>query len=61
MSKAGSQSPRRAVTKQDKPVIVYFPDAQVAAMDAAARGSDTDRSKWIRKAVREALLRSGIS
>jgi metal-responsive CopG/Arc/MetJ family transcriptional regulator len=55
------RQPRRAVTKQDKPVIVYFPEEQVAAMDAAARAGDTDRSKWIRQAIRAALLRSGLS
>lgn len=52
--------PRRAVTKRDRAVIVYFQDEQVEAMDAAARLNDTDRSKWIRRAVREALQRAGV-
>lgn len=47
--------PLRAVTKADKPVIVYFPKAQVDAIDSAARAEDTDRSKFIRRAVRDML------
>ena len=47
--------PRRAVTHADKPVIVYFPAEQVAEIDNAARSEDTDRSKWIRRAVRNFL------
>jgi len=61
MSKPAIRQPRRAVTKQDRAVIVYFPDAQVESMDAAARRADTDRSKWIRQAIREALNRAGIT
>jgi hypothetical protein len=55
------RQPRRAVTKKDRPVIVYFPDGDVAAMDDASRAADTDRSKWIRQAVREALIKAGVT
>lgn len=48
------------VTKSDKAVLVYFPSEVVEAMDRAARASDTDRSKWIRNAARDALRRRGI-
>ena len=47
--------PRRAVTKADKAVIVYFPQQVVDALDSAARAEDTDRSKFIRRAVRNML------
>lgn len=60
-SEVQRKPPRRAVTKSDRAVIVYFPDDQVEAMNEAARRNDTDRSKWIRRAIREALQRSGFS
>lgn len=53
-------NPRRAVTKRDRAVLVYFPAPIVAAVDLASRVDDTDRSKWIRKAVRDALQRRGV-
>ena len=53
---------RRAVTKADgKPVLVFFPVPVVEAVDHQVRKEDTDRSKWIRSAIREALLRRGVS
>lgn len=52
---------KRAVTKDDKPVLVYFPKPVVDAVDMAVLSEDTDRSKWIRKAIREALQRRGIA
>ncbi len=52
----------RAVTKDNgKAVLVYFPVSDVDSMNAAVISEDTDRSKWIRKAVREALARRGIT
>jgi metal-responsive CopG/Arc/MetJ family transcriptional regulator len=56
------QSKPRAITKATaKAVLVYFPEAVVAAVDDAVRNEDTDRSKWVRLAIREALQRRGIS
>lgn len=61
-AKQHNQSTTRAVTKDTgKAVLVYFPVPDVASMDAAVIQEDTDRSKWIRKAVREALARRGIT
>lgn len=60
-AKPHKSTPTRAVTKDTgKAVLVYFPVPDVASMDAAVIREDTDRSKWIRKAVREALARRGI-
>ncbi len=55
------KSPPLAVTKRDRPVLVFFPEEAVEAMDEAARRQDTDRSKWIRRAIREALAAAGIT
>ena len=53
--------PPRAVTKDTaKAVIVVFPDEVVDAVNRAVINEDTDRSKWIRKAVREALENRGV-
>lgn len=50
--------PRRAITKDTaKAVIVYFPHNVVEALDSLARANDTDRSKLIRKAVKQLLSR----
>jgi metal-responsive CopG/Arc/MetJ family transcriptional regulator len=38
-----------------KPVLVFFPTEALEALNAAVRAEDTDRSKFIRKAVRAAL------
>jgi metal-responsive CopG/Arc/MetJ family transcriptional regulator len=38
-----------------KAVLVVFPADVVAALDAIAKREDTDRSKFIRKAVRNAI------
>jgi metal-responsive CopG/Arc/MetJ family transcriptional regulator len=54
--------PARAVTKDSaKAVLVYFPEAVVSAVDRIVINEDTDRSKWIRKAIREALQRRNVS
>lgn len=53
--------PARAVSKESaKAVLVYFPEAVVSAVDRIVIAEDTDRSKWIRKAIREALQRRNI-
>lgn len=53
---------KRAVTKADgRAVLVYFPEDVVASVDRLVVADDTDRSKWIRKAIREALDRRGIT
>ncbi|HEY8965627.1 MAG TPA: ribbon-helix-helix domain-containing protein [Candidatus Methylacidiphilales bacterium] len=38
-----------------KAVLVYFPEEMVRWIDSAARTEDTDRSKFVRKAVRDFL------
>jgi metal-responsive CopG/Arc/MetJ family transcriptional regulator len=54
--------PPRAVSKDSaKAVLVYFPEAVVTAVDRIVVSEDTDRSKWIRKAIREALQRRNVS
>jgi len=54
--------PARAVSRNScKPVLVYFPEAVVRAVNLAVVAEDTDRSKWIRKAIREALDRRGVA
>jgi|GEM_PF-3367806 len=46
------------VTKGNaKPVIIYFPDEVLPVIAAAVCELDTDRSKFIRLAVREKLSR----
>ena len=57
-----SPQPRAAVTKADgKAVLVFFPKPVVEAVDRLVHLEDTDRSKWIRLAIREALHRRGVS
>lgn len=49
---------RGAVTKSSsKLVAILLPDDLHARVEAAIRGKDTDKSKWIRSAIREHLLR----
>jgi len=52
-----SQPPRAVSKESAKAVLVYFPEAVVNAVDRIVVSEDTDRSKWIRKAIREALQR----
>jgi metal-responsive CopG/Arc/MetJ family transcriptional regulator len=53
MSMKPKQKSRGAVSKSTaKAVIVYFPPDVVAALDTMANQADTDRSKLIRRAVR---------
>jgi metal-responsive CopG/Arc/MetJ family transcriptional regulator len=55
-------SRKSAVTKADaRPVLVYFPEDVVDRVDAVVLAEDTDRSKWIRLAIREALQRRGVT
>ena len=52
----------RSVTKDSaRAVLVYFPEAIVAAVDRVVLTEDTDRSKWVRLAIREALQRRGVA
>lgn len=56
------KSPKRAVTKETaRPVLVYFPEDIVTKIDHCVLSEDTDRSKWMRQAMREALNRRGIT
>lgn len=53
---------RGAVTKQtSKPIIVWFPNHVMPLLDRAVAVEDTDRSKFIRKAVRELLIQRGFT
>lgn len=53
---------RGALTKQSsKAVLVYFPKHQIPLIDHAVDIADTDRSKFIRGAVRAALDRLNVS
>jgi hypothetical protein len=55
-------APKRAVSKTDgRPVLVYFPENVVDVVDRVVVAEDTDRSKWIRQACREALQRRGVT
>lgn len=40
-----------------KPLLIFFPVEVVEAINRAVEAEDTDRSKFIRKAVRNALAR----
>ena len=49
---------RGAIKKSDcKAVLIYFPLQVVAGIDLAVQMEDSDRSKFIRNAVREKLSR----
>ena len=51
---------RDAISKTDShPVTVWVPLSVVAEVDAAVRRQHTDRSKWIREAIREKAERDG--
>ena len=53
---------RGAIVKSDSRLItVWFPNAVLPSIDAAVRIEDTDRAKFIRKAVREKLSRIGLN
>ena len=52
---------RGAIQKSNsRPIIVWFPDKVIPLIDAAVLLEDTDRSKFIRKAIREKLARLGV-
>lgn len=45
--------------EQPKTIIAFKADESfTAALDRVVKATDTDRSKWIRKAIREALRRA---
>lgn len=46
--------------KNAKLLGAWLPDALVAALDRAVEEKDTDRSKFVRAAIREKLARIGI-
>lgn len=53
---------RGAVTKStSKLVNVWLPERILPYLDLGVEMDDSDRSKFIRKAIREKLARSGIS
>lgn len=52
---------RGSVKKSDsKGILVHFPNDVIPAIDRGVQLDDSDRSKFIRKAVREKLARHGI-
>jgi len=53
---------RGAVTKTNaRQILVWFPNQLIPLIDQAVDRLDTDRSKFIRNAVREKMERSGIA
>jgi len=55
------QRHRGALSKSSsKAVLVYFPKHQMPLIDEAVNITDTDRSKFIRGAVRQALDRLSL-
>lgn len=44
-----------------KPVIVWIPNCVMPVLDSAVAYEDTDRSKFIRKAIRELLVKRGFT
>ena len=57
---AATKNHRSVSKKTSKPVLVHFPKKIIAAVDGLVEQDDTDRSKWIRQAVREKMQRHGI-
>ncbi len=56
------QRHRGALSKSSsKAVLVYFPKNQMPLIDRAVDITDTDRSKFIRSAVRQALDRLSLT
>lgn len=52
----------RGISKQNGTLIGgYMPQAMVTVIDSAVKALDTDRSKFIRTAVREKLERHGYA
>ena len=52
-------SKRGGVSKRDgKAVLIYFPTSLVDTLDELVTAQDTDRSKFIRNAVRRAMSKS---
>lgn len=53
---------RGAIRKEDQTTFLgaYCPDQLVALVDLAVLQEDTDRSKFIRNALREKIARNGI-
>lgn len=50
-------TPKRTKKQERKPLLIFFPLEIVQALDEIVEAEDTDRSKYIRKAVRNALRR----
>ena len=48
---------KRPKKPQRKPLLIFFPVDVVRALDQLVEEQDTDRSKFIRKAVRNAMSR----
>lgn len=51
-------TPQRTKPKGKKPLLIFFPDEVVKELSALAKKEDTDRSKLIRKAVRNFIKAS---
>jgi metal-responsive CopG/Arc/MetJ family transcriptional regulator len=50
-------TPKSTKKPERKPLLIFFPVEIVRALDQIVVQEDTDRSKYIRKAVRNALRR----
>jgi len=54
--------PRGAITKKESRLLtVWVPEAALPLLDRGVRKEDVDRSKFIRRAIREKLIRIGIA
>lgn len=52
-----NKRPGAVTTENSRLITLWIPHPIVAAVDAAVTAKDTDRSKWIREAIREKAAR----
>jgi hypothetical protein len=50
----------RATKSNSKPVLIYIPKRWMPRLDAAVSALDLDRTKFVRHAIREKLIRHGV-
>ena len=60
-SKSNEPMSDRTTIANSKPVLVHIPKRMLPAIRRATGMLDTDRSKFIRLAIREKLARHGIA
>ncbi len=63
MPNSNSSKPRGAVSNNEDShlVSVWVPNTWVEKIQRAVKSRDTDRSKWIREAIREKAAREGAA